>query len=64
MVSSIFNLCFQFAAIWLNGFYTEEEYKQTYNVNLKGLPTYIGVILHAISRLPTQNHFLFLSTAD
>lgn len=28
MVLSILNLCFQFAAIWLNGFCTEQSCKQ------------------------------------
>ena len=30
MVLSILNLCFQFAAIWLNGFFTEQSCKQAY----------------------------------
>ena len=30
MVLSILNLCFQFAAIWLNGFCTEQSCKQAY----------------------------------
>lgn len=30
MVLSILNLCFQFAAIWLNGFFTEQWCKQAY----------------------------------
>lgn len=42
MVLSILNLCFQFAAIWRNGFCTEQSCKQAY---------IIIAILH-ISALP------------